>query len=136
MVDLADILMATYNEQALNEADLEALLMAFRSLESYERNVLYLFGINIYYDTLLTHFTTCEGAATEEVARAILQCEIGYTEYLKDTTDASRLEYWASLMDAANTAWSALSDTDKANINELLVEFYEYYIALFEAANA
>ena len=136
MVDLADILMATYNEQALNEADLEALLLAFRSLESYERNVLYLFGINIYYDALLTHFTTCEGAATEEVARAILQCEIGYTEYLKDTTDASRLEYWASLMDAANTAWSALSDTDKANINELLVEFYEYYIALFEAANA
>lgn len=136
MVDLADILMAFYNKEAISEDELEAILLAFRELESPERNVLYLFGINIYYDTLLNYFTTCDGAVEDALARAILQCEIGYTDYLKDTTDAGRLEYWASIMDAADTAWSALSETDKAQVNDLLVEFYEYYLALFEAANA
>ena len=136
MVDLADILMASYNNEAIAEADLAALFAAFRALESYERNTLYLFGINIYYDTLLTYFTTCEGAVSEDVARAILQCEIGYTDYLKDTTDAGRLEYWASIMSGADTAWSSLSETEKAAVNDLLVEFYEYYLGLFEAANA
>ena len=136
MVDLADILMTYYNKETIADGDLAALLAAFRTLESYERNVLYLFGINIYYDTLLNYFTTCEGAATEDVAKAILQCEIGYTDYLKDPTDEGRLTYWASIMETANTAWSALSETDKAALNDLLVEFYEYYLGLFEAANA
>ena len=136
MVELADVLMTSYKNETISAEAMQSILGAFRSLESYERNTLYLFGINIYYDTLLKYFTTGEGAASEALVRATLQAEIGYTDYIKDTTDTGRFDNLKTIMTAAAAEWAKVTDAEKEELNELLVQFYEYYLGLYNQINA
>ena len=123
---LSEPFMTFYGEKALSEAEVRAILEGYRALGDVEKAVFQAFGVNIYYDMLLDYFTST--GTKESLARAILQAEIGYVEYIKDTTDESRLKYFNDTISSAKSEYKKLSDTEKDSLDQLLKDMYNYYV--------
>ncbi len=130
MAFVADILMTTYEETELDETTLEAMLEGFRALTDSEQSTFHFFGINIYYDTSLRYFTA--DGTSEDLVRAILQMEIGYVEYMRDTTDAGRLEYFDKIMKDAMAEYNKLSPDQQDELDQLLKGIYNFYLEKYE----
>lgn len=128
MGQIADILVKYYNEQPVSAAEIQSLINGIRTLSTDETTVFYMFGINVYYDTLLDFFTTNDEA--KENTRAILQLELGYIEYSKNPSEAGRVEYFKNIVASAKTAYEKL----EGSMDSMLVEFYEYYMAKYNEA--
>ena len=126
IADIADSLMKFCDGETLTAAEVQAIIDAYRQLEDNERAVFNLFGVDVYYDMLLDYFTST--GASDSLARAILQSEIGYVEFCKDKTDTNRLKYFTECMNKAKTEYDKLSETEKAELDPTLNAFYEYYL--------
>ncbi len=127
IVDISDVLMAYYNEEEIDALDIKNMTEGFRALNDVDKAVLYSFGIDIYYNTLLSYFM--QTGASETLVRAILQAEIGYVEHSKDKNDADRMKYFTDRATEAKAEYNKLSPEEQENLDQLLKDIYNYYIA-------
>ena len=134
MVFVADILMDSYEEIEIDESTIRTMIESFRALKNEEKSTFHFFGMDHYYNTLLNYFTL--DGTSEELVRAILQMEIGYVEYMKDTTDSGRLEYFDKIMNTAMTEYGKLSTEQQEELNQLLTGIYNFYLEKYEEAKA
>ena len=126
MIQISDVLMAYYKNQTLNDEAVISVINNFRQLTTSEKGIFYLFGMNIYYDTLLSYFEA--KGVPQNLARSILQMEIGYIEYMKDNTDEGRVNYYKQCVSSAKSAYNALGEAEKTSLNSTLKDFYNFYL--------
>ena len=127
IAEISDILMAYYEGGSVDSNDIKNMVEGFRALSDAEKAVFYSFGVDIYYNTLLSYFMAT--GASESLVRAILQAEIGYVEYSKDTSDTNRAKYFTERVTAAKAEYNKLDTEEKDNLDQLLKDIYDYYIA-------
>lgn len=134
MALVCDLLMAAYKNIELDASAVQTALESFRALDNNEQSTFHFFGLNYYYDTLMNFFT--KDGTPEDFVRSILQAEIGYVEYMKDTTDPGRLEYFDKIMKAAAAEFDKLDPEQQNELDELLMSMYNYYLGKYEQAIA
>ena len=127
MVFISDVLMDYYENEEIDAATIAAVLEGFRNLEDGEKSTFYMFGMNIYYDMIFDYFVA-GGTASEELVRAFLHTEIGYVEYSTNPSDQGRVEYFDNLVKDARLKYNSLSEEEKAAIDPILKELYDYYV--------
>ena len=130
MILVSDVLVAYHKDENISKEAINAILEGFRAVPDAEKSLFYLFGMNIYYDTLLDYFVSA--TASDSLVRAILQAEIGYVEYIQNTEDEGRIEYFKKLMNAATSEYNKVSDKD--SIDEMLRDFYDFYLGKYNEA--
>lgn len=134
MADLASPLMAFYNDQTVDIEAVRALMSDFREMSASELALFAMFGNTYYYDMLLDTFSVEGNDAHNTFVKAILQSELCYAEYIKDTTDASRIEFFAGEkgMGAAIAAYNALGADGQNNLDQALKDIYNFYKGIYD----
>ena len=128
MIEVSDLLISYRDGKALDATMVKGIIEGFRALDGSDRSIFYMFGMNVYYDALLNFFTS--QSVNETLARAILQMEIGYVEYLADTTDESRREYFKNIVENAKSQYPK----NDSSLNQLIKDFYNFYLAKYNEA--
>ena len=134
MADLAAPLMAYYNEQTVDMDAIRALMADFREISASESALFAMFGNTLYYDMLLDTFSVEGNEALNTFVKAVLQSELCYAEYIKDTTDANRKEFFVGEkgMGAAISAYTALGADGQNNLDQALKDMYNYYKGIYD----
>ncbi len=130
MISASHVLMAAHNDTAIDKAAVKSMLESFRALTDAEKATFHFFGMNIYYDVLLEFFTI--DGTSSDLVRSILQTEIGYIEYMKDTTDTGRRDYFSKIIAAAESEYNKLDTQQQSELDQLLKDIYNYYLEKYE----
>jgi hypothetical protein len=130
LTNASDTMLKFFRGEKIEKREITALISAFRELDNTSKSMLYVIGIDVYYDTLLHYFSD---SVDKELARTLLQTEIGCVEYYRDTTDTGRFDYFKKIITDAQTAYNALSTSEQDALDPILKEFYEYYLGIYNS---
>ena len=128
MVEVSDLMYAHLFDQTISAELVAKIMTDFRSLNALEQNLFFMFGFQLYYDSLLSYFTEADKGLSSTIT-SILQAEIGYVTYSMDPEDSGRVQFFKTCMEPAIEAYNALSNKDK--LPREIKELYEYYLEVY-----
>jgi hypothetical protein len=128
MVEVSDLMYAHLFNQEISAELVTKIMADFRSLNPLEQNLFFMFGFQLYYDSLMSHFAETDTTLASLIT-AILQAEIGYVTYVMDPEDSGRVEFFKTCMEPAIAAYDAFTDKDK--LPEDVKKMYEYYLEAY-----
>ena len=134
MANLATPLMCYYNKQTVDMNAVVALMANFREFAASDSLLFAMFGNTLYYDMLLNVFSEENNEALNAFIKNLLQSELCYAEYIKDTTDANRIDFFVGEkgMGAAISAYNALGTEGQNNLNQALKDMYNHYKEIYD----
>jgi hypothetical protein len=128
MVKISDLMYTQISGTYISASAVTQILADFRAMNPLEQNLFYMFGFQLYYDSLLTHLSQGDESIVSFIT-TVLQTEIAYVSYMMDPEDPGRIEFFTSCMTPAIDAYNALFDKDK--LPEDLKQLYNFYLAKY-----
>lgn len=132
LVEASYVLQAGFENTSLDKATVDAIIIAFRDLGDLEKNIFYMIGVQLYYNSLeaFYHSVFEDDEQAKLLATAILEAEYAYYLYYAQNTDETR-EYFETQMTEAIDLYGSVSDFDMRD--EYLSELYNYYLEKYLA---
>ncbi|MBE6619736.1 MAG: hypothetical protein E7625_00010 [Ruminococcaceae bacterium] len=125
MVKISDLMCAHVSDTYISASAVTQILSDFRAMNPLEQNLFYMFGFQLYYDSLHSHLSKDDESIASFIT-TVLQAEIGYVSYMMDPEDPGRVEFFTNCMTPAIEAYNALSNKDK--LPEDIKNMYNFYL--------
>ena len=124
LAQMADLLVAKWENRVYTGTDLDKIMLAFRSLSPADKNTFFILGVNqLYYAALESYFYNMDASLTEFVP-SLLRAEINYAVYQNDQTAENRAAFMEEFAKTL-AAFEKLENKDQMDAN--LRQMYELY---------
>ena len=128
LAQMADLLVAQYENTVYTGEDIYQIMAGFRALSPEEKQTFFILGVNqMYYAAVETYFgSRVSGGA--DLIRALIYAEINHSVHMYTNTDES-LAAFTTKVEEMKALYEALED--KASFDTCLGEMYNLYMSKY-----